>query len=161
MERPLPIGSGQTISQPSVVAKMTDALSLNGNERVLEIGTGSGYQAAVLSLLSKRVYSIEIVPELAALARDRLNTLGYDVYQRVGDGYRGWPEEAPFERIVLTAAPSEVPRTLFDQLADNGILIAPVGDGDAQELLRFEKHGATIERQSLGPIRFVRMVKRN
>jgi protein-L-isoaspartate(D-aspartate) O-methyltransferase len=158
MERPLPIGSGQTISQPSVVAKMTEALSLTGNERVLEIGTGSGYQAAVLSRLAKRVYSIEIVSELAVLARERLHELGYDVYQRIGDGYRGWPEEAPFERILSTAAPREVPRALFEQLTDGGVLVAPVGEGESQELFRFTKHKGVVARESLGPIRFVRMV---
>jgi protein-L-isoaspartate(D-aspartate) O-methyltransferase len=142
-----------------VVAKMTEALALDGRQRVLEIGTGSGYQAALLSLLAKRVYSIEIVPALATLARERLHALGYDVYQRIGDGYRGWPEEAPFDRILLTAAPPEVPQALFDQLADGGVLVAPVGDGDVQELYRFIKHGSAIARESLGPIRFVRMVR--
>jgi protein-L-isoaspartate(D-aspartate) O-methyltransferase len=158
MERPLPIRAGQTISQPTVVGKMTEALSLSGNERVLEIGTGSGYQAAVLSLLSRRVYSIEIVPELAMLARERLRALGYDVYQRIGDGYRGWPEEAPFDRIILTAAPKEVPAVLFDQLAEGGVLIAPVGAGNTQELFRFTKGRGAIVKESLGPVRFLPMV---
>jgi protein-L-isoaspartate(D-aspartate) O-methyltransferase len=157
-DRPLPIGAGQTISQPSVVARMTEALSLSGRERVLEIGTGSGYQAALLSLLARQVYSIEIVPELATLARERLHGLGFDVYQRIGDGYRGWAAEAPFDRIVLTAAPPEVPQALFDQLTDGGVLVAPVGEGDFQELVRFTKRGGAIARESLGPIRFVRMV---
>jgi len=158
MERPLPIGDGQTISQPSVVAKMTEALALSGKERVLEIGTGSGYQAAVLSLLAKRVDSIELVPDLALGARKRLHELGYEVYQRIGDGYRGWAEEAPFDRILLTAAPPQVPQALFDELADGGVLVAPVGDGEKQELFRFTKHAGQIARESLGPIRFVPMV---
>ncbi len=157
MERPLPIGSSQTLSQPSVVAKMTEALSLSGSEHVLEIGTGSGYQAAVLSLLAKNVYSIEIVPELAIGARERLHSLGYDVHQRIGDGYRGWPAEAPFDRILLTAAPREVPAALFAELADGGVLVAPVGDAGAQELYRFTKREGTLTRESLGPIRFVPM----
>ena len=158
LDRPLPIGQGQTISSPSVVAKMTEALSLSGSERVLEIGTGSGYQAAVLSLLARRVYSIEIIPELATRARERLRALGYAVYQRTGDGYRGWPEEAPFDRILLTAAPPEVPPALFDQLADGGVLVAPVGEGDLQELFRFTRRAGAIARESLGLVRFVPMV---
>jgi protein-L-isoaspartate(D-aspartate) O-methyltransferase len=158
LERPLPIAHGQTISQPSVVAKMTEALALTGKERVLEIGTGSGYQAAVLSLLAARVYSIEIVPELAVIAREHLRALGYDVYQRIGDGYRGWPEEAPFDRIILTAAPPQVPQALFDQLTDGGILVAPVGEDDHQNLIKYTRHGAALDREDLGPIRFVPMV---
>jgi protein-L-isoaspartate(D-aspartate) O-methyltransferase len=157
-DRPLPIAHGQTISQPSVVAKMTEALALDGTQRVLEIGTGSGYQAAVLSLLAAHVYSIEIVPELAVLARERLHALGYDVYQRIGDGYRGWPEEAPFDRILMTAAPPEVPPALLGQLADGGILVAPIGEADEQRLVKFTRRGGTFDREDLGPIRFVPMV---
>src|SRR6266508_2323236 len=112
---PWPIGHGQTISQPLVIAMMTEALDLSGSERVLEVGTGSGYQAAVLSLLAKEVYTIEVVPELGQAARKRLGELGYsNVRVLVGDGYRGWPQRAPFDRIVLTAAPSEVPSALLD-----------------------------------------------
>lgn len=158
MERPLPIAHAQTISQPSVVAKMTEALALRGKERVLEVGTGSGYQAAILSLLAKRVYSIEIIPELAVIARERLHALGYDVYQRIGDGYRGWPEEAPFDRIILTAAPPQVPTALLEQLADGGILVAPIGDGGEQRLVKYTRQGTTIDRIDLGPIRFVSMI---
>jgi protein-L-isoaspartate(D-aspartate) O-methyltransferase len=158
-DRPLAIGHGQTISQPSVVAKMTEALALTGRERVLEIGTGSGYQAAVLSLLARRVYSIEIVPELAIPARERLRALGYDVYQRIGDGYRGWSEEAPFDRILLTAAPAVVPRVLFDELAVGGILVAPVGPVGDQHLIRYVKDASGLHETDLGPIRFVPMVR--
>ncbi|HEU5480898.1 MAG TPA: protein-L-isoaspartate(D-aspartate) O-methyltransferase, partial [Candidatus Tumulicola sp.] len=123
-----PIGYGQTISQPTIVAIMSEALELDGRERVLEVGTGSGYQAAVLSLLAAEVYSIELVPELASSARARLERLGYaNVHVRQGDGYQGWIEQAPFDRIVLTAAPPDVPDTLFDQLRDGGLLVAPTG----------------------------------
>jgi protein-L-isoaspartate(D-aspartate) O-methyltransferase len=158
-DRPLAIGAGQTISQPSVVAKMTEALSLTGSERVLEIGTGSGYQAAVLSQLARRVYSIEIVPELAVPARERLRTLGYDVYQRIADGYRGWPEEAPFDRILLTAAPPEVPQTLLDELADGGVLVAPIGPPRVQRLVRYTKNSGGLRYEDLGPIKFVPMIR--
>jgi protein-L-isoaspartate(D-aspartate) O-methyltransferase len=137
---------------------MTEALALDGSERVLEIGTGSGYQAAVLSLLARRVYSIELIPELAVVARGRLHALGYDVYQRIGDGFRGWPEEAPFDRILLTAAPRQVPAALFDQLREGGMLVAPVGEGAEQELVRYTKLAGTITRETLGPVRFVPMV---
>jgi protein-L-isoaspartate(D-aspartate) O-methyltransferase len=126
---PLPIGAGQTISQPSVVGMMTEALDLHGTERVLEIGTGSGYQAAVLSLLAASVYTIEIVPALGERATKTLGNLGYaNVHVRIGDGYTGWPEEAPFDRVILTAAPPRVPQALLDQLAEKGILVAPVGE---------------------------------
>ena len=159
LDRPLPIGYDQTISQPSVVARMTEALALDGSQRVLEIGTGSGYQAAILSLLARRVFSIEIVPTLGLAARERLRTLGYDVTLRIGDGYRGWPEEAPFDRIVLTAAPPEVPAVLFAQLAIGGVLVAPVGEGRAQRLVRYVKALDGIHSIDLGPIIFVPMVR--
>ncbi|MCU0847411.1 MAG: protein-L-isoaspartate(D-aspartate) O-methyltransferase [Spirochaetes bacterium] len=122
-DHPLPIGHGQTISQPYIVALMTELCGLDGHERVLEIGTGSGYQAAVLSLLAKEVYTIEIVEAHAKTARARLKELGYgNVTVRHGDGYRGWPEKAPFDVIMLTASPSEIPQTLIDQLSDGGIM---------------------------------------
>src|SRR5262249_12815799 len=125
-DAPFPIGHGQTISQPAVVAVMTEALELGGRERVLEGGTGSGSEAAVLSLLSSDVYTIEIVTDLAEIARERLATLGYaNVHVRAGDGYAGWPEHAPFDRIIVTAAPPELPRALVDQLAEGGVLVAP------------------------------------
>lgn len=159
-DRPNPIGYGQTISQPTVVAMMTNALNLKGNERVLEIGTGSGYQAAVLSMLAKEVYSIEIVEELGKSAEQRLNELGYsNVRVRVGDGYKGWPERAPFDRILLTAAPPEMPKELQDQLKDGGILVAPIGgEFEVQSLVRWTKRGNEFQKENLGAVRFVPMV---
>jgi len=161
-DAPLAIGHDQTISQPTVVAWMTGALALRGTERVLEIGTGSGYQAAVLSLLAKEVLSIEIVPPLGTAARERLRRLGYaNVAVRIGDGYAGWPERAPFDRILLTAAPPEIPRALLDQLADPGILVAPVGSqAEAQSLVVVRKAGGRTTTERLGGVRFVPMVPR-
>ncbi len=154
-----PIGLGQTISQPTVVAIMTDALRLSGRERVLEIGTGSGYQAAVLSLLAAQVYSIEIVAPLGEQARERLARLGYGaIALRIGDGYLGWPEAAPFDRIVLTAAPREFPAALVEQLVDGGILVAPVGPDEDQVLARWTRRGDRLDREVLGAVRFVPMV---
>jgi protein-L-isoaspartate(D-aspartate) O-methyltransferase len=154
-----PIGHGQTISQPTVVAMMTEALKLSGRERVLEIGTGSGYQAAILSLLAREVDSIEIIEELGRSAAERLRRLGYaNVEVRIGDGYRGWPEAAPFDRVILTAAPIEVPQTLFDQLGEDGILVAPLGDEHEQYLYRWTKRSGRLERETLGAVRFVPMV---
>jgi protein-L-isoaspartate(D-aspartate) O-methyltransferase len=159
-DQPSPIGHGQTISQPTVVAIMTDALDVKGGERVLEIGTGSGYQAAVLSLLVRDVFTIEIVPELGEMARKRLFELGYrNVHVRVGDGYQGWPEHAPFDRVLLTAAPPEVPMALIEQLQEGGILVAPVGeDGELQRLVRWRKVHGTLQKEDLGSVRFVPMV---
>jgi protein-L-isoaspartate(D-aspartate) O-methyltransferase len=155
---PLPIGEGQTISQPSVVAVMTEALALDGTQRVLEIGTGSGYQAAILSLLSAEVDTIEIVPKLGERARARLGELGYtNIQVRIGDGYKGWPERAPFDRIIITAAPPDLPRALVDQLAEDGILVAPIGDV-LQRLLRYRKVKGHLEVEDLGGVRFVPMV---
>ena len=154
-----PIGHGQTISQPTVVAMMTEALKLSGRERVLEIGTGSGYQAAILSLLAREVDSIEIIDDLGRSAAERLRRLGYaNVQVRIGDGYRGWPEAAPFDRVILTAAPIEVPQTLFDQLGEDGILVAPLGDEHEQYLYRWTRRGGRLERETLGAVRFVPMV---
>ncbi len=154
----LPIGLEQTISQPYIVAFMSEALALEGDEKVLEIGTGSGYQAAVLAELAGAVYTIEIVPELAARARAALDHTGYDqVNTRTGDGYRGWPEEAPFDAIILTAAPDHVPQPLLDQLAVGGRLILPLG-GDWQELVLLTKTAAgVVTRRVLLPVRFVPM----
>jgi protein-L-isoaspartate(D-aspartate) O-methyltransferase len=156
-----PIGHGQTISQPLVVGWMTEALQLEGDERVLEIGTGTGYQAAVLALLAAEVYTIEIVTDLADEARSRLNRLGFhNVRVRGSDGYAGWPDEAPFDRIIVTAAPEEVPATLFDQLASGGFLVAPVGPVDrSQRLLRYQKRGAIVRCEDLGAVRFVPLVR--
>ncbi len=160
MDYPAPIGHGQTISQPTIVGVMTEALELKGNERVLEIGTGSGWQAAILSLLAKDVYTIEIIPELAEEARARLEVLGFhNVHVLAGDGYKGWPEHAPFDRVIVTAAPEKLPQTLLDQLADGGILVAPIGPNEhTQDLMRYRKHRGQISSEDLGPVRFVPMV---
>jgi len=155
---PYDIGYEQTISQPTVVALMTNALKLSGRERVLEIGTGSGYQAAVLSPLAQHVYSIEIVEPLGLAAKQRLARLGYtNVTVRIGDGYQGWPEQAPFDRIILTAAPKEMPAALVSQLRAGGIIVAPIGDV-YQELVRWTKQGDGLVKQQLGGVRFVPMV---
>jgi protein-L-isoaspartate(D-aspartate) O-methyltransferase len=160
-DQPLPIGLGQTISQPFIVALMTELLQPSKTDRVLEIGTGSGYQAAVLAELTKQVYTIEIVAELADSARQHLTSIGCkNVTVRQGDGYKGWPEEAPFERIILTAAPPEVPPKLIEQLAPGGILVAPVGESPAtQELVVVERTSTgEIRRRSVAPVMFVPMV---
>lgn len=157
-DHPLPIGYGQTISQPYIVALMTELCELEGNEKVLEIGTGSGYQAAVLSLLAKEVHTIEIVEPLAKSARQRLARLGYrNVYVYVGDGYVGLPEEAPFDVIILTASPPEIPQTLMGQLKNGGILVAPVGEYQ-QELVKVMKSETGVTRRTITYVRFVPMV---
>ncbi len=156
-DHPLPIGHGQTISQPYIVALMTELLELSGGEKVLEIGTGSGYQAAVLAHLGAAVYSIEIVAPLAQQARRDLERAGYaGVHLRTGDGYRGWLEEAPFDRVILTAAPREIPEPLIDQLAVGGILVAPVGEG-VQDLVVVRKTEHGLERRTVEAVRFVPM----
>jgi protein-L-isoaspartate(D-aspartate) O-methyltransferase len=152
----LAIGHGQTISQPFIVAFMTEALALRSGEKVLEIGTGSGYQAAVLAQLGCDVYSIEIVEPLAALAAATLRRLDYPVHLRTGDGYRGWPEHAPFDRIIVTAAPEQVPQPLIDQLAVGGRMVLPIGDSD-QRLVVLEKTPHGVERTAVLPVRFVPM----
>jgi protein-L-isoaspartate(D-aspartate) O-methyltransferase len=158
-DRPLSIGHQQTISQPLIVGMMTEALALEGGERVLEIGTGSGYQAAVLARMGARVYSIEIVPELYRTARTRLRRHGvHGIALRLGDGYRGWPEMAPFDRILLTAAPPDLPAALLGQLRVGGILIAPIGVGEHQRLGRWIKTAGGLRGEDLGPVRFVPMV---
>jgi protein-L-isoaspartate(D-aspartate) O-methyltransferase len=157
-DHPLPIPGNQTISQPYIVALMTELLELQPHERVLEIGTGSGYQSAVLSQLAKEVYTIEIVPELARSAADRLKELRIEnVTVREGDGYRGWPEKAPFDGIIVTAAPERIPQPLIDQLAPGGVMVIPVG-GFFQELKVFRKSadGRVTERDII-PVRFVPM----
>jgi protein-L-isoaspartate(D-aspartate) O-methyltransferase len=164
MDGPLPIGLGQTISQPYIVAVMTELLRPDRSSKVLEIGTGSGYQAAVLSPLVKHLYTIEIVPELAKRSTELLKQLGYgNITVRQGDGYLGWPEEAPFDRIILTAAPSEIPKTLVAQLKPGGILVAPVGGTVlGQELVVVEKTAdGKIRRRTVFPVRFVPMVRGN
>lgn len=156
---PYPIGRGQTISQPTIVAIMTQALELSGDERVLEIGTGSGYQAAVLARLARAVLSIERVASLGEEAAARLAELGYaNVTVRIGDGFLGWPEEAPFDRIVVTAAPSGLPEALFDQLVEGGICVAPVGGSWEQTLYRWRRRGGRMTVEDLGAVRFVPML---
>tara|TARA_B100001971_G_C18067146_1_gene471066 strand:+ start:139 stop:825 length:687 start_codon:yes stop_codon:yes gene_type:complete len=156
-DRPLPIGYRQTISQPYIVAYMTQALQLAPDAKVLEVGTGSGYQAAVLAELAATVYSIEIVPELAERARDTLAELEYrNVEVKQGDGYAGWPEQAPFDAIMVTAAPDHVPQPLIDQLAVGGRLIIPVGQ-DRQTLTIFTRTEDGIEEETTLPVLFVPM----
>jgi protein-L-isoaspartate(D-aspartate) O-methyltransferase len=157
-DHPLPIGYGQTISQPYIVAWMTELLELKPGEKVLEIGTGSGYQAAVLAELEGvEVYSIEIVPELAEIAANRLEDLGYgEVEVMQGDGYYGWPEYAPFEAIIVTAAPDHLPAPLVGQLTEGGRLVIPIGPpGGYQMLWKFVKTGEDVTAYSLGGVAFV------
>lgn len=160
-DSPLPIGHGQTISQPYIVAFMTEALHVAPTDRILEIGTGSGYQAAILGELAKAVFTIELVPELAARARATLAAQGYrHVQVRHGDGYKGWPEEAPFDKVIVTAAPETVPPALVDQLAVGGTLILPVGpQHGAQELRILTKTAAGVTTERSLPVQFVPMVK--
>jgi protein-L-isoaspartate(D-aspartate) O-methyltransferase len=156
-DRPLPIGGGQTISQPYIVAYMSELLKVAPGHRVLEIGTGSGYQAAVLSKLAKEVYTIEIVPELAREAAETLKALGYaNVQVREGDGYAGWPERAPFDRIIVTAAPERIPAPLLDQLAPGGRLVIPVGEQhETQWMTIVEKTTTGIIQRKTIPVAFV------
>ena len=159
---PLPIGLGQTISQPYIVALMTQSLELEAGERVLEIGTGSGYQAAVLAELGVEVYTIEIIVPLAESAAERLAQLGYtEVETRAADGYFGWPEDAPFDAIIVTAAPDHVPQPLLSQLAVGGVLVIPVGPpGGYQELWQLRRLSETeVESTNLGGVRFVPFVR--
>jgi protein-L-isoaspartate(D-aspartate) O-methyltransferase len=155
----LPIECGQTISQPVIVAMMSEALGLNGVERVLEIGTGSGYQAAVLAELAAEVYSIERHPGLAQLAESRLAQLGYkNVKLRIGDGSLGWPEAAPFDCIIVTSAAKECPPALWDQLAEGGTLVGPFGPPSEQSLLAIQKRGGQVDERVLTACRFVPLV---
>jgi protein-L-isoaspartate(D-aspartate) O-methyltransferase len=158
----LPIGHGQTISQPYIVAYMTEALDVQPHHRVLEVGTGSGYQAAVLSGLAKEVFTIEIVPPLAARSRQVLQDLGYaNVHAREGDGYGGWPEHAPFARIMVTAAPEHIPQPLVDQLAPGGIMVIPVGERNAMQWMTIIEKKATgvVERRTI-PVAFVPLTRK-
>jgi len=157
-DRPLPIGHGQTISQPYIVAFMTEQLRPKPNDRVLEIGTGSGYQAAILAGLVREVYSIEIIEPLAKNAEATLQRLGYkNVHVKVGDGYRGWPEQAPFDAITVTCAPDHVPQPLIEQLKEGGRMIIPVGGFGNQELFLLEKKNGQLQRRAVLPVRFVPM----
>ena len=156
----LPIGHHQTLSQPSVVGRMTQALDVSQRMKVLEIGTGSGYQAAILARLCRRLYTIERHPALLAEAEDRFKTLGLvNITTLTGDGSLGWPEQAPFERIMVTAAAADVPEVLLGQLGEGGIMIVPVGlDENDQHLLRVQRTGDGVETDDLGPTRFVPLV---
>jgi protein-L-isoaspartate(D-aspartate) O-methyltransferase len=160
-DHPLPIGSGQTISQPYIVALMTQWAEVKPGDKVLEVGTGSGYQAAILAELTDRVFSIELLPELAEAARTRLRDLGYGRVQvRTGDGYQGWPEEAPFDAILVTATAPEVPPALKEQLKEGGRLVIPVGPpGSVQELLLLRKMKGELKEEQRIAVRFVPLVK--
>lgn len=161
-DRPLPIGAGQTISQPYIVAYMTEQLAPKPGDRVLEVGTGSGYQAAILARLVKEVYSIEIVESLGRRAMQDLARLGFtNVHVRIGDGYAGWPEEAPFDAIIVTCAPERVPEPLTQQLKEGGRMIIPVGGRHGQQdLYLLEKRNGKLERRAVMPVRFVPMTGR-
>lgn len=155
---PLPIGEGQTISQPYVVAFMTQALELKPTDKVLEIGTGSGYQAAILAEICSKVYTIEIVEPLGARAKELLVTLGYkNIFTKIGDGYQGWPEGAPFDAIIVTCSPTHVPKPLQDQLREGGRMIIPVGEKYTQELVLLTKKSGKLIRQNQMPVLFVPM----
>lgn len=161
-DQPLPVGYNQTISQPYIVAFMTEALKLSPTSKVLEIGTGSGYQAAVLAELCDSVFSVEIVNELGTKAKALLKSLNYNnVFIRIGDGYQGWPEYAPFDAIIVTCAPTHVPEPLKEQLIEGGKMIIPVGETNYQELILLVKKKGRLIQQSVLPVRFVPMVDEN
>lgn len=159
-DRALPIAQGQTISQPFIVAFMTQALELTDRTKVLEIGTGSGYQAAILARVARRVYTIERHKELMATAEARFASIGlHNLHTRVGDGWKGWPEQAPFEAIIVTAAAPHVPQALLDQLADGGRLVIPIGrTSEVQKLVRYRRRGEEILEEPLLDVRFVPLV---
>jgi protein-L-isoaspartate(D-aspartate) O-methyltransferase len=158
LDSPLPIGEGQTISQPYIVAFMTEALQLKGGEKVLEIGTGSGYQAAVLAEIAKEVYTIEIVPSLGLQAERLFKKLGYkNIHVKIGDGYRGLPEQAPFDAVIVTAAPGHIPQPLVDQLNKGGRMIIPVGEFYQELILITKNPDGSVKKQSVLPVRFVPM----
>jgi protein-L-isoaspartate(D-aspartate) O-methyltransferase len=156
-DTPLPIGFGQTISQPYIVAYMTECLNPRKGQRILEIGTGSGYQAAVLAEIVESVYTIEIIPELGNSAAERLASMGYkNITVKIGDGYAGWKEHAPFDGILVTAGAESIPPPLVEQLKDGGRMIIPVGSPDlVQNLILVEKHGKEVTTRNLIPVRFV------
>lgn len=158
-DQPLPIGHDQTISQPYIVAFMTEALDLKDSDRVLEVGTGSGYQAAILAEICQEVYTIEIISALGKSARELLKDLDYtNVHVKVGDGYKGWAEHAPYDAIIVTCSPTHVPEPLKNQLAEGGRMIIPVGKKYAQELVRLRKKEGELVEESVLPVRFVPMV---
>ena len=158
-DRPLSIGQGQTISQPFIVAHMTELLDVDKNDKILEIGTGSGYQAAVLAEITSNVYSVEIVEELAERARKTLHEQGYrNIHLKIGDGYKGWEEHAPFDGIIVTCSPSDVPEPLKEQLAENGRMVIPVGGVLIQELVVLKKKDGKLKRSRISNVRFVPMV---
>jgi protein-L-isoaspartate(D-aspartate) O-methyltransferase len=160
-DNPLPIGQGQTISQPYMVAVMTDLLQLTGSENVLEVGTGSGYQAAVLGEMAARVHTIEQYPDLAEQAQEVLDDLGiYNVYIHVGDGTVGWPQAAPYQGIIVTAAAPDIPWPLVDQLDEGGRFVIPVGGRKEQDLVRWRKVGGRIYRETFFPVAFVPLLGR-
>lgn len=158
-DRPLPIGYGQTISQPYIVAYMTEILELEPGDRVLEIGTGSGYQAAVLAEICDRVYTVEVVPPLGERARSLLKKLGYsNVVFKIGDGYKGWKEYAPFDAIIVTCSPTHIPEPLKRQLAEGGRMIIPVGERFVQQLVYLVKKDGKLQTKAVLPVSFVPMV---
>jgi protein-L-isoaspartate(D-aspartate) O-methyltransferase len=158
---PLPIGYGQTISQPSLVAAMTELLAIEDGHRVLEIGTGSGFQAAILRELTSEVYSVEIIPELSETARAVLEGLGYgDINLERRDGYLGWEEEAPFDAIIVTAAPDHLPQPLVEQLVDGGRMVIPIGPmGNVQTLWLVTRNGDEVDMQEMGGVMFVPLTR--
>jgi protein-L-isoaspartate(D-aspartate) O-methyltransferase len=159
-DRPLPIGRGQTISQPYIVAYMTDALQLEPAHTVLEIGTGSGYQAAILADIVKQVYSVEIVPDLAESARRAIAAAGYtNVEVRTGNGYLGWRDHAPFDRIIVTAAPPDIPEALVEQLAVGGVMVVPVGTAYQEIIVITKTPGGIVQKRTI-EVRFVPMVSK-
>jgi protein-L-isoaspartate(D-aspartate) O-methyltransferase len=161
-DHPLPVGEGQTISQPYIVAVMTEMLELDRNSRILEIGTGSGYQAAVLAEICDSVYSIEIFESLANRAKNTLQSLNYNnVFIKTGDGYKGWPEHSPFDAIIVTCAPTHIPQPLKDQLAEGGRMIIPVGEYYSQDLILLEKKNGKLKEKNVLPVRFVPMIDDN
>lgn len=162
MDHPLPIGAGQTISQPYIVALMTEVLNLDSSKKVLEVGTGSGYQAAVLAEICDSVYTIEIIESLGEKAKELLARLGYkNVHVKIGDGYKGWKAFSPFDGIIVTCAPTHIPEPLKEQLAEGGKMVIPVGGRQVQELVLLSKEKGRLVQRSILPVRFVPMLKGN